>query len=163
MLNLIRIEWQTDVAITTLSWNGIDRPRLVDAYTGSGDCQVLARQLGVARQTARNVVIWFRQRGDINLRARGGAHNIKIDVEMGLYLLRKMEIKVQRLTNPDVQLKIFDREAPRNETLHNRRMQVLTWEIEGSILVITLEKCTRFMNRVLTYVLRCLHREAILD
>ena len=49
--------------------------------------------LGIARQTARNIVIWFRQRGDVNLGARGGAHNIKIDVEMGAYLLRKVEIK----------------------------------------------------------------------
>ena len=69
----------------------------------------------------------------------------------------------RRLTEPDVQREIFDREVPRNETLHNRRIGILSREIEQNLDCITQEKCARFMNHAMGYVLRCLRWEASFD
>ena len=49
-----------------------------------------ARQLNIARKTARNIVMRFQQSGEIHLRARGGAHV----EEMVTYLIRKVETKL---------------------------------------------------------------------
>ncbi len=73
--------------------NNIDRQRLVDAHRDGADYQVLAQQLGIARQTARNIVVRFQQTGTVDLQARGGARNSKIDADMEAYLVRKVEAK----------------------------------------------------------------------
>ena len=54
--------------------NNIDRQRLIDEHRDGGDYQVLARQLGIARQTARNIVLRFQRTGTVDLQTRGGAY-----------------------------------------------------------------------------------------
>lgn len=71
----------------------VDRQRLVTAFQDGQDYIQLAQRLGIARQTARNIIIRFRQRGNVLLRPRGGAHNRKIDEEMVVYWMEKIEIK----------------------------------------------------------------------
>lgn len=71
----------------------VDRERLVAAFTNGRDYQQLAGQLGIARQTARNIIIRYEQRGNVHLRVRGGARNRKIDGEMTDYWIDKIEKK----------------------------------------------------------------------
>ncbi len=67
----------------------------VDAFVAGRDYmyQILAEQLRIPHQTARNIVIKFRQTGQADAQARGGVRRIKIDVEMVEVLLAKLSIK----------------------------------------------------------------------
>ena len=58
-----------------------DRQRIVDVYRERGDYQVLARQLGIARQTALNIVARFQRGAGVDLRARGGATKLRISLD----------------------------------------------------------------------------------
>ena len=57
----------------------VDRNRLVTAYTENLDYQNVARDLGIARQTARNIIVNFNINGRVNRQLRG-AQRQKIDV-----------------------------------------------------------------------------------
>ena len=65
----------------------------------------------------------------------------------------------RRLTEPVVQQEIYERDAPRIETLRDRRVKILRREVELSMDVITPQKCTQWVNHIMTYLPMCL-REA---
>jgi len=69
----------------------------------------------------------------------------------------------RRLGEPDVQREIYNRDLPRNETLHNRRMRILHREMTESLNEITIEKCRKWYNHTLTYMNRCIRMEDIFD
>jgi transposase len=52
--------------------NDIEREKIVTAFRQNQDWQALAEQLGVKRQTARNIVINWRRHGRIQALPRGG-------------------------------------------------------------------------------------------
>ena len=69
----------------------------------------------------------------------------------------------RRLTESSVQREIYDRDAPRYETLHARRLRILRREVELSLPVITPQKCQQFFNHTLTYVPACTRGDDIFD
>ena len=69
----------------------------------------------------------------------------------------------RRLTEPDIQREIYERNVPRDETLCARRIRILRREIEMSLPVITAHKCQQFFNHTLTYVRACTLGYDILD
>ena len=71
----------------------VDRNRLVTAYTENRDYQKVAQDLGIARQTARNIIVNFNLHGRVNRQLRGGARRQKIDAEMVDYLVAKIQVK----------------------------------------------------------------------
>lgn len=71
----------------------VDRNRLVTAYTENRDYQNVARDLGIARQTARNIIVNFNLNGRVNRQLRGGTRRQKIDAEMEDYLIGEIQVK----------------------------------------------------------------------
>ena len=71
----------------------VDRERLVNAFVEGRDYQVVAKDLGIARQTARNIIVNFCKDGRVERRPTGGRRNQKIDDEMIQYLIAKIESK----------------------------------------------------------------------
>lgn len=69
----------------------------------------------------------------------------------------------QRLTEPAVQMEIYERDAPREETLHARRMRVLRRECEAALPEITAAKCSQWFNHTLGYMPLCVRGENIFD
>ena len=57
----------------------------------------------------------------------------------------------RQMTEPAVQQEIYNREAPRNETLHNRRMRIVSREIKNGLPTITVQKCAQYLNHVMGY------------
>ena len=66
---------------------------LVRAFVEGRDYQDVARDLGIARQMARNIVVNFRTTGRVDWRPRGGAWQEKIDSQIVDYLMEKIKCK----------------------------------------------------------------------
>lgn len=71
----------------------VDRRRLVDAYDDNSDFVQLAKDLGIARQTANSIIWRYRDTGEMEPGPRGGARRLKIDEDMIQYLLTQVERK----------------------------------------------------------------------
>lgn len=69
----------------------------------------------------------------------------------------------RRLTEPSVQQEIYDRDSPRVETLHARRVNVLRREVELALDVITPRKCIQWVNHTMSYLPMCLREADIFD
>lgn len=70
------------------------------------------------------------------------------------------------ITNPEVRMEMDNRTAAGNAriTLQQHRLQVLQRHLERHIPEeISVDKCQRFFNHVLTYSIRCLGEEDIFD
>lgn len=52
--------------------SNVDRERLVDAFIEGRDYQELARNLNIARQTARNIIVNFMRNDRVERQNRGG-------------------------------------------------------------------------------------------
>ena len=68
----------------------------------------------------------------------------------------------RRMTEPDVQREIYDRDVDRaGETLHMRRIRVVSREVEDALPAITPRKCADFYQHVLNYMPACANDEDI--
>ena len=81
----------------------VDRQRIINAYINGRFFIHLADELGIARQTARDIVAVYERTGRVERLPRGGRRRIKID-EMIEFLVAQVEEKptvtLQR-TQPD--------------------------------------------------------------
>jgi transposase len=69
----------------------------------------------------------------------------------------------RRLGEADVQAEIYNRAAPREETLENRRKRILRRELETAINKNTQPKCAQWARHVTTYIPKCLREEDIFE
>lgn len=69
----------------------------------------------------------------------------------------------RQLSDPAIQREIFNRQAPRTETLHNRRVRIVRQEIENGLPTITVNKCAEFVNHIMGYMPQCIRKEPIFD
>ena len=70
----------------------VDRDRLIDAFNHNQDYITLAEQLGIKRQTARNIIVRFQQNGRRNILQRGSTH-IKVTEHMVAAMVEYVEQK----------------------------------------------------------------------
>ena len=71
----------------------------------------------------------------------------------------------RRMTDPEVVFEVQDRQAAvaAGETLQNRRLRILSREVEAAMVAITEEKCRQWHEFTLRYGPRCLAHGDILD
>ena len=67
----------------------------------------------------------------------------------------------QKLTEPEIQQEIYDRETVRTETLHQRRIRIVAREVENSLHVLTQQKCSNFLNHIMQYIPACIRGDDI--
>lgn len=67
----------------------------------------------------------------------------------------------QKLSEPAIQQEIYDRVAPQDETLPNRRIRVVSREMVNSLPVLTVQKCSDFVQHIMQYVPACIRGEDI--
>ena len=67
----------------------------------------------------------------------------------------------RRLSEPGIQLEIYNRHDHRTETLQSRRVRVLHRELEHCLQVLTPRKCSQWVNHTLTYMPSCLRETDI--
>ena len=71
----------------------------------------------------------------------------------------------RKLTEPLVQRELYDRKAVRNETLHARRIRIVSREITNSLHVglLTAQKCENFIDHIMQYIPDCIRGNDIFD
>ena len=71
----------------------VDRQCIINAHINGRDFIHLAGQLGIARQTARDIVAVYERTGRVERLPRGGRRRIKTDDEMMEFLVAQVEEK----------------------------------------------------------------------
>ena len=71
----------------------VDRQRIVDAYEQNRDWLSVAEALQIKRQSARNIIVKFRNTGRERTDPKGGAKNKKVDNKMLQRLIQFIEHK----------------------------------------------------------------------
>ena len=98
----------------------IDRERLVIAFVEGRDYQAAARNLNIARQTARNIAVHFNTTGRVERRPRGGARQPKIDGEMVDYLIGKIEAKPTSTLQDQMQVDMQNKPAVSHQAISKK-------------------------------------------
>lgn len=65
------------------------------------------------------------------------------------------------LSEPHIQAEIYNRTSPGN--LQQRRIRVVSRELENCLPVVTIQKCNSFVTHVMKYIPACIRRDDIYD